>query len=159
MNVFHLDLLSIGKRPIPTRHDGPTLFTFDPDALVCQEAIQRGFKLFQRINIVLHARAFGLCALGGVYNNFQDEEGLLRETKEALRFGFDGKTLIHPSQIEPVRQAYLPDPNALSQARDLVAAFENPINAGKGAISFNGRMVEAMHYHQALRLIARAKTS
>lgn len=106
--------------------------------------------------IVLHARAFGLTALDGVYNNFRDEAGLIIEAQEGLRLGFEGKTLIHPAQIAVVHAALRPDAAALEAARALVAAFEDPANAGKGAISHQGRMVEAMHYHQALRLIARA---
>ncbi|WP_019960312.1 HpcH/HpaI aldolase/citrate lyase family protein [Woodsholea maritima] len=106
--------------------------------------------------LVLHARAFGLIALDGVYNNFRDQAGLIAQTQEGLRLGFEGKTLIHPDQIAGVHAALRPDAAALEAARALVTAFEDPANVGKGAISHQGRMVEAMHYHQALRLIARA---
>ena len=70
--------------------------------------------------------------------------------------GFDGRTLIHPSQVEPANRAYGPSPETLDEARRIVAAFALPENDGKGAISLEGRMVERLHLAMAERLIARA---
>ena len=70
--------------------------------------------------------------------------------------GFDGKTLIHPSQIEPANKAFAPDEQALAEARAVVAAFALPENDGKGAIALGGRMVERLHLNEAEALLGRA---
>jgi citrate lyase subunit beta/citryl-CoA lyase len=108
------------------------------------------------VQIVVAARAGGLAALDGVVNDFSDGGRLSRECDEAAAMGFDGKTLIHPSQIEPANKAFAPDPEALAEARSVVAAFALPENDGKGAIALDGRMVERLHLAEAERLLARA---
>ena len=108
------------------------------------------------VQIVVAARAGGLAALDGVVNDFSDAGRLARECEEAAAMGFDGKTLIHPSQIEPANKAFAPDAEALAEARAVVAAFALPENDGKGAIALDGRMVERLHLAEAERLLARA---
>ena len=108
------------------------------------------------VQIVVAARAGGLAALDGVVNDFSDAGRLARECEEAAAMGFDGKTLIHPSQIEPANKAFAPDAEALAEARAVVAAFALPENVGKGAIALDGRMVERLHLAEAERLLARA---
>jgi citrate lyase subunit beta/citryl-CoA lyase len=105
--------------------------------------------------IVIHARAAGMDALDGVYNDFGDDAGLAEECRRAALSGFDGKTLIHPRQIETANAAFSPSPEAVAQARAVVAAFEKPENAGKGVISLDGRMVELLHLEIARRTLAR----
>ena len=100
--------------------------------------------------IVLAARAGGGIALDGVYNRLDDPEGLAAECAEGRAFGFDGKTLIHPSQIEPANRIFGPSEAELEEARALIEAH------GGGAERFRGRMIEAMHVGEAKRLIARA---
>ena len=70
--------------------------------------------------------------------------------------GFDGKTLIHPAQIEPANRAFSPSRAALAEARKIVAAFALPENAGKGVIALDGRMVERLHLAQAEKLLAQS---
>lgn len=106
--------------------------------------------------IVIHGRAFGLDSLDGVYNDFRDEQGFARECRTGALSGFDGKTLIHPGQIAPANAAFSPSPEAVAQARAVVAAFDDPANAGKGVISIDGRMVELLHAEIARRLLAKA---
>jgi citrate lyase subunit beta/citryl-CoA lyase len=106
--------------------------------------------------IVIHARAFGLDVLDGVYNDFRDEAGFAAECQVGVRAGFDGKTLIHPSQIEPANLAFSPSEAAVAEARAIVAAFDEPGNAGKGVISINGRMVELLHAEIARKTLAKA---
>jgi len=108
------------------------------------------------MQIVLAARAGGLDALDGVSNDFRDLDAFARECAEGAAMGFDGKTLIHPAQIEPANAAFSPSPEALAAARAVVAAFALPENRGKGVLSIDGRMVERLHLAQAERLIARA---
>jgi citrate lyase beta subunit len=104
--------------------------------------------------IILAARAGGLQVLDGVYNAYQDADGFAREVAEGRALGFDGKTLIHPSQVAPANTAFAPGPAEQDWARQVVEAFENPDNSGKGAIPVAGQMVEAMHLTAARAILA-----
>ncbi|RST85065.1 CoA ester lyase [Aquibium carbonis] len=106
--------------------------------------------------IVVAARAGGLDALDGVSNDFRDLEAFARECDQGRAMGFDGKTLIHPAQVEPANRAFSPSPDEITEARAVVAAFALPDNAGKGVIQIDGRMVERLHLDQAERLLAKA---
>jgi citrate lyase subunit beta/citryl-CoA lyase len=97
--------------------------------------------------IVLAARAEGKLCFDGVYNAIDDAAGFAAEAAEGHRLGFDGKSLIHPSQVEPCNAAFAPDAQALAQARALVAA------ASGGAERYEGRMIEDMHVAAAKALI------
>lgn len=102
----------------------------------------------------LAARANGLFVFDGVWNAIDDTEGFAQECAQGAAYGFDGKTLIHPSQIAPCNAAFSPTAEALAHARAVVAAFADPANAGKGALRVDGRMVERLHLADAERLIA-----
>ena len=104
--------------------------------------------------MVAAARAHGLVILDGVFNALDDAEGLARQCDQAQAFGFDGKTLIHPSQIEAANRAFTPGPDAVAWARTVVEAFEKPENAARGVLRVEGRMVERLHWEQARRLLA-----
>jgi citrate lyase subunit beta/citryl-CoA lyase len=106
--------------------------------------------------VILAARAYGLEVLDGVFNDIQNAEGFGRECEEGRDLGFDGKTLIHPSQIEPCNAAFSPTPVEVAQAQKIVAAFNLPENKGKGVITLDGRMVELMHAEIAQRTVALA---
>ena len=108
-------------------------------------------------SIVIHARAFGMDALDGVYNDFRDEAGFIAECRQAVIEGFDGKTLVHPAQIDFANSAFSPTEEALRRAREIIDAFDDPGNAGKGVIVVNGSMVERLHADMARRLIARTE--
>ena len=107
------------------------------------------------MQMVLAAKAGGLDLLDGVYNDFRDTDGLTRECAEAASRGFDGKTLIHPAQIEAANRAFSPSEAAVKEARAIVAAFALPENAGRGVIALDGRMVERLHLAQAEKLLAK----
>lgn len=101
-------------------------------------------------SIVLAARVSGGIALDGVYNRLDDAEGFAAQCGEGRALGFDGKTLIHPNQIEPCNRLFGPAPSEIEEARALIEA------ATGGAERFRGRMIEAMHVGAARRLLARA---
>lgn len=103
---------------------------------------------------VAAARAYGRTAIDAVFNDIGDVEGLAAECAQGRAFGFDGKSLIHPSQIEACNRAYSPDAGELAEARAVIAAFERPENAGKAVIAVEGRMVERLHLDSARRLVA-----
>lgn len=108
------------------------------------------------MEIVLAARAYGIDALDGVYNDFRDSEGFSIECAQGRAMGFDGKTLIYPGQIEAANTAFGIDPDKLEEARHIVEAFARPENARAGVISLDGRMVERLHADMAEKLIAKA---
>lgn len=103
---------------------------------------------------VTAARAYGIDVLDGVYNNFRDGEGFRRECDQGRLLGMDGKTLIHPDQVAVANEAFAPTPAELAWSRKILAAFDEPQNRGKGAITLDGRMVEIMHADIARRTVA-----
>ncbi|HEY1837730.1 MAG TPA: CoA ester lyase [Rhizomicrobium sp.] len=105
---------------------------------------------------VAAARAYGLAVIDGVYNDIADAQGFLACCQQARAFGFDGKTLIHPSQLAPCNEVFAPSPADVESARKIIAAFDLPQNKGKGAISLDGRMVELLHAEIARRTVAMA---
>jgi citrate lyase subunit beta/citryl-CoA lyase len=103
---------------------------------------------------VAAARAYGLTILDGVFNEIDDAAGLEAQCRQGRAFGFDGKTLIHPKQIETCNRIFTPSDAELAAARAVVAAFALPENADKGAIRVDGRMVERLHLAEAEAVIA-----
>ena len=99
--------------------------------------------------IVLAARAAGIAAFDGVFNNLDDAEGFLREAEEGRRLGFDGKSLIHPTQIAPCHKAFGAGPAEMDRAKALVDAFRG------GAERFGNEMIERMHVEAAQRVLER----
>jgi citrate lyase subunit beta / citryl-CoA lyase len=106
---------------------------------------------------VAAARIHGIDILDGVYNDIGNADGFAKECAQGLELGFDGKTLIHPSQIEPCNTAFSPSPADVEQARKMIAAFDLPENKGKGVVSIDGRMVERLHADMARRTVAIAE--
>ncbi|UFI04246.1 HpcH/HpaI aldolase/citrate lyase family protein [Roseibium aggregatum] len=103
---------------------------------------------------VAAARAGGIDILDGVYNAFQDEEGFAAECAQGVDMGMDGKTLIHPKQIAPCHAAFSPSEEEVAWARKINSLFDEPENAGKGAIQVDGKMVERLHADMGKRVIA-----
>ena len=101
--------------------------------------------------IVLAARAAGTTVFDGVFNGLDDPGGFLREAEEGRRLGFDGKSVIHPNQIELCHRAFAPTEGELERARQLVEAFHG------GAERFGDEMIERMHVEAAQRVLARAE--
>ena len=105
---------------------------------------------------LLAARAAGKVILDGVYNDIKDEAGFLAECQQGREMGFDGKTLIHPSQLEPCNDVFAPGEAEIESAREIIAAFTEATAAGKGVVTVNGRMIENMHVDNARRTLALA---
>ncbi len=104
--------------------------------------------------IVAAGRSRGLTVLDAVCNDFNDLGQVTAECSQGRRLGFDGKTLIHPAQIDAANVAFAPDADEVATATRIVAAFADPATAGKGAIRLDGRMVERLHLLEAERTIA-----
>ena len=103
---------------------------------------------------VMAARAHGLAVLDGVHNEIDDLDALEAVCLQGADFGFDGKTLIHPSHLAICNAAFTPAPAEVSWSRAVIAAFDAPENAGKGALRVEGRLAELLHRDQAVRLVA-----
>jgi citrate lyase subunit beta/citryl-CoA lyase len=99
------------------------------------------------------ARAFGLGILDGVFFDAANPDGFAIQCAQGASLGFDGKTLIHPNQIEIANRAFTPDTAAIAWARAIIAAYDKPENAGKGLVEVNGRFVERLHYDEARNLV------
>jgi citrate lyase subunit beta / citryl-CoA lyase len=103
---------------------------------------------------VAAARAYGLAVIDGVYNDINNSDGFYESCLQGCAFGFDGKTLIHPSQVAPCNKVFAPSAEEVEAARKILAAFERPENKGKGAIALDGRMVELLHAEIARNTVA-----
>ncbi len=106
---------------------------------------------------LLHARANDLTILDGVYSNFRDEDGFAFECGQAKDLGFDGKTLIHPAQVEVANSTFAPSAEELTLARRMLEAFDEAKAAGKGVAVLDGRMIEELHLVEARRMVAMAE--
>jgi citrate lyase subunit beta/citryl-CoA lyase len=101
---------------------------------------------------LLAARRAGVAILDGVYNDVVDLDGFRAECRQGRDLGFDGKTLIHPGQVEPCNEVFAPSEAEVQDARDLVAAWDE--GAGRGVVTHRGRMVEHLHVEIARQVIA-----
>jgi len=106
---------------------------------------------------VLGARAAGKVVLDGVFNDITDAEGFRAEARQGREMGFDGKTLIHPSQIGPANDLFGPSEGELADARKVVAAYEQAQASGASVITVDGRMIESLHVRNAERILALAE--
>lgn len=105
------------------------------------------------MTVIAAARSRGFCVIDGVYNNFRDEAGFEAECRQAADMGFDGKTLIHPSQIAAANEAFGPGEAELERARTIVEAFSLPKNSDRGVIQLDGEMLERLHLRRAQVLL------
>jgi citrate lyase subunit beta/citryl-CoA lyase len=101
---------------------------------------------------LLAARAAGISIVDGVYNDVKDLDGFLAECEQGRQLGFDGKTLIHPGQVDGANRAFAPSEEAVAEARGLIQAWED--GKGAGVVTYKGRMVENLHVESARRTLA-----
>jgi citrate lyase subunit beta / citryl-CoA lyase len=136
-------------------------FVFGPNDLSRETRIKmmpgRAAMLPLITHCILATRAHGLEILDGPYSDFSNVDGFGQECTQARDLGFDGKTLIHPGQIEACNAIFTPPEEEIAQARRIIAAFERPENASRGAIQLDGQMVERLHAEMAHRTIAIAE--
>ena len=136
-------------------------FVFGPNDLSRETRIKmlpgRAAMLPLITHCILATRAHGLEILDGPYSDFSNVDGFGQECAQARDLGFDGKTLIHPGQIEACNAIFTPPEAEVVQARRIIAAFERPENASRGAIQLDGQMVERLHAEMAHRTIAIAE--
>ena len=103
---------------------------------------------------LLAAREAGRVILDGVYNDVRDPDGFVAECRQGMEMGFDGKTLIHPSQVEPANDVWAPTAAEIDHARRVIEAFDTAVAEGRGVVTVDGRMIENLHVDNARRLLA-----
>jgi citrate lyase subunit beta / citryl-CoA lyase len=103
---------------------------------------------------LLAARATGRAIIDGVYNDVKNLDGFLAECRQGREMGFDGKTLIHPGQVEGANETYAPSEQAVEDARGILAAWDA---RDSGVVTYNGRMIENLHVESAQRTLAIAE--
>ena len=106
---------------------------------------------------LLGAREAGRAILDGVYNDVRDPEGFLAEARQGKLLGFDGKTLVHPSQVDPANEVWAPSAEEVEEATRVIEAFEAATAEGRGVVTVDGRMIENLHVHNARRVLAVAE--
>ena len=152
--IFNINALAAEARDSETRLAGFVVGTND---LAKETRVRivpgRQPMLSWLMRCLLAAHAHGIDILDGVYNDFSDTKGFEAECAQGRDMGFDGKTLIHPNQIEPCNTVFSPSSEEVAQARKLIAAFELPENQGRGVVQVDGRMVERMHAEMARRTV------
>jgi citrate lyase subunit beta/citryl-CoA lyase len=124
--------------------------------LRCRKTPDRAPLLPALAMSIAAARANGLLVFDGVFNDFSNPAGFEAECRQAADFGFDGKTLIHPSQIEACNRIFSPSPEKVAWAKKVVAAFDAPEAEGKGVLSLDGKMIERLHLVEARRVLRAA---
>jgi citrate lyase subunit beta/citryl-CoA lyase len=153
--VLDADKLAAASRDPKTRLAG---FVFGPNDISRETRIRmqpgRTAMIPMITHCILASRAHGLEILDGPYSDFSNVDGFGQECTQARDLGFDGKTLIHPGQIEACNAIFTPPAEEVAEARKIIAAFERPENASRGAIQLDGRMVERLHANMAAHTIA-----
>ena len=153
--VLHAEEIAAASRDSETRLAG---FVFGPNDISRETRIKmqpgRAAMIPMITQCVLAARAYGLEILDGPYSDFSNVDGFALECAQARDLGFDGKTLIHPGQIVACNAIFTPPAEEVAHARKIIAAFERPENASRGAIQLDGQMVERLHADMARRTIA-----
>jgi citrate lyase subunit beta/citryl-CoA lyase len=153
--VLHAEELAAASRDPKTRLAG---FVFGPNDIARETRIRmqpgRAAMIPMITHCILATRAYGLEILDGPYSDFSNIEGFGLECAQGRDLGFDGKTLIHPRQIEACNAIFTPPAEEIARARAIIAAFERPENASRGAIQLDGAMVERLHADMARRTIA-----
>ena len=153
--IFNAPMLAATARDSETRLAGFIIGTNDLSRETRARIVPgRAPMLGWLSNCVLAAHAYNIDILDSVYNDIANTKGFADECAQGRDFGFDGKTLIHPSQIDACNAAFSPPTEEVTQARKIIAAFALPENAGKGVIQLDGRMVEKMHADIAHRTVA-----
>jgi citrate lyase subunit beta/citryl-CoA lyase len=105
---------------------------------------------------LLAAREAGKVILDGVYNDVKNPDGFTAECEQGMEMGFDGKTLIHPSQVDPANDVWAPSVDEVEYAQRVIAAFDEAVAEGKGVVTVDGRMIENLHVDNARRVLATA---
>jgi len=156
--VLHADAIASAAKDVETRLETFVMGTNDLAKDTRAKLLPgRAAMLPWLMTCIAAARAYGLDIIDGVYNDLGNAAGFAQECAQAHDMGFDGKTIIHPNQIETCNAAFSPSAEEVAQAKKIIAAFDLPENAGRGVVQLDGRMVERLHADMARRTVAIAE--
>ena len=151
----------LNAREIATAHERLTAFVLGTNDLVKElqaEFVAGRAPLLTSLSMaVLGARAAGVVVLDGVFNDLDDPEGFEAECRQGRELGMDGKTLIHPRQLEPCNRVFAPSEEQVAHAREVIAAFEEAVEQGKGVATVDGQLIENLHVEQARQTVIQAE--
>ena len=151
--VLHAEEIAAASRDSETRLAG---FVFGPNDISRETRIKmqpgRAAMIPMITQCILAARAYGLEILDGPYSDFSNVDGFALECAQARDLGFDGKTLIHPGQVEGANASFAPSQEAVDDARGILQAWQD--GAGVGVVTYRGRMIEGLHVDSARRTLA-----
>ncbi|MEM2760717.1 MAG: CoA ester lyase [Nitrososphaerales archaeon] len=125
-------------------------FLFDMDLDYSEDGTEYGYA---RAKVPVDARAAGVYAIDSIWQKIDDAVGLVKDASMGMKLGYKGKSIIHPSQIEPVHKIFVPSKGEVEWARKVVDALDEAIRDGKGAVRLEGKMIDAVHYKRAKALI------
>jgi citrate lyase subunit beta/citryl-CoA lyase len=111
--------------------------------------------MYAREKIPVDAKAAGVAAIDAIWQKVDDTNGLIKDAIAAKRLGYSGKSIIHPSQIEPVHKIFIPTKNEIEWAKKVIGALGQTMErgSGKGAVKLEGKMIDAVHYKQAKAIL------
>ncbi len=125
-------------------------FLFDMGLEYVEDGIEYGYA---RAKVPVDARAAGVFAIDSVWQKIDDMNGLIKDATTGMKLGYKGKSIIHPSQIEPVHKIFVPNKEEVEWARKVVDTLSDAMNKGKGAVRLEGKMIDAVHYKRAKALL------
>jgi citrate lyase subunit beta/citryl-CoA lyase len=125
-------------------------FLFDMGLEYVEDGIEHGYA---RAKVPVDARAAGVFAIDSVWQKIDDANGLIKDATTGMKLGYKGKSIIHPSQIEPVHKIFVPNKEEVEWARKVVDTLSDAMNKGKGAVRLEGKMIDAVHYKRAKALL------
>ena len=131
-------------------------FLFDMGLEYVEDGIEYSYA---RAKVPVDARAAGVYAIDSIWQKVDDVDGLIRDSKTGMKLGYKGKSIIHPSQIEPVHRIFIPSKEEVEWARKVVDVLSDAMKEGKGAVRLEGKMIDTVHYKRAKALLDAAKDS
>lgn len=148
--IINIDLIAGASPRLKGFIFGAADFTRETRGVITADRIELYYPLMR---ILLAARAYGLDAIDSPYFDIKDLSGLERHTRQAKNLGYDGKALIHPSQVEIINRVFTPTEEEVNQAQKVIEAFQTAKKEGKGAIQLDGKLIEIGHVFIAERVL------
>ena len=125
-------------------------FLFDMGLEYVEDGIEYSYA---RAKVPVDARAAGVYAIDSIWQKIDDTNGLIKDATAGMKLGYKGKSIIHPSQIEPVHKIFVPNKEEVEWAKKVVDTLSDAMNKGKGAVRLEGKMIDAVHYKRAKALL------
>ncbi len=125
-------------------------FLFDMGLEYVEDGMEYGYA---RAKVPVDARAAGVYAIDSIWQKIDDTTGLIKDAATGMKLGYKGKSIIHPSQIEPVHKIFVPNKEEVEWAKKVVDALSDAMNKGKGAVRLEGKMIDAVHFKRAKALL------